>query len=66
MAMKELIIDVQLKDPNKVLDKIADLVSEYEELAELIPEWNNIEAKQHCDKIGELLSDLLETKKRRC
>lgn len=66
MAMKELIIDIRLRDPNKILDKIADLVSEYEELADLIPEWNQLEAKQHCNKIGEMLSDLLETKKRRC
>jgi len=64
MAAKEYIVEIKLKDPNKVLDKIADLISEYEELAELIPEWNNVEAKQHCDKIGELLSDLLETKRR--
>jgi hypothetical protein len=64
MALKNLEINIELKDDKEILETISCLVNEYEELCELIPDWNKIEAKEHCDKIGVLLGQLLNIKRK--
>lgn len=60
MASNNLIIKVDVVKNDKLLELIGELMSEYEELLTLIPEWNNIEARQAAEKIGDSLSKLME------
>ena len=62
---KDYIVNIQIKDKNKLLDKLAELIGCYDELLDLIPEWNNIEAREAANRISILLSDLLEVKSRK-
>ena len=60
MASNNLTYTIEVKDQNKIIETLANLVSDYNELVDLIPEWNNLEAKKICDSVGENLGKIIE------
>ena len=61
MARGTVYIDVKIN--SKAIDLVTELVTEMNELVDLIPEWNHLEAKESADKISEILSKILDFNK---
>lgn len=55
-------ITITVKYDKEVLQLMADLLTELNGIAELVPEWNQIELKQHCEKISLTLGKMLDYK----
>ena len=47
----------------KIMELICELLTQLNELADLIPDWQHLEAKQTCDKISQIMGEMLETQR---
>ena len=61
MARTKLTIEVKLND--NLIELLADLITDLNEIAELIPEWNNIEANTLFESISIKCGKLLDYKR---
>lgn len=63
MAQGKGNITVRIEISDKVIEVISEILTDVNEIAELVPEWNNIELKTIADRLSTNLGKLLELKR---
>ncbi len=56
-------VTINVKFNKQLMQLIADLLSELNELTDYIPEWNALEASKICENISLILGKMLDWKK---
>jgi len=58
--MAALHTKIEIIFSKEITDLMSKLLTELNELADLIPEWQHLEARKTCDKISLILGEMLE------
>ena len=61
--MAAIIYQLEVILNKDITQLMADLITELNELTDMIPEWNNIEKEKVCEKISLIMGKFLDTQK---
>lgn len=61
MAQCDLKVEVIFN--KKIMGLMSELLTELNQLTDLIPDWQYLEAEQTCDKISQIMGEMLETQR---
>ena len=61
--MAAIIYQLEVILNKDITQLMADLITELNELTDMIPEWNNIEKEKVCEKISSIMGKFLDTQK---
>jgi hypothetical protein len=61
--MARIDFDIEVVFSKDIIELMSELLSELNELAELIPDWQRLEAQQTCDNISLIMGRMLESQR---
>ena len=63
MAENPTVYQLEVILNKEITQLMADLIDELNELTDMIPDWNNIEKENVCEKISLIMGKLIDTQK---